>query len=134
MEIEMPRSLSLLCAAAALAFTAAAPVSAQDYESEVVRFGDPDHDSERGAEALIERLQNASERVCGVRSGPQPVAQRVYQRDCALETTEYAVRDVGHPMVLAEYYGVYPRVIVEEGSADPYWDDGYVTVTKKPVK
>jgi hypothetical protein len=32
--------------------------------------------------------------------------------------------------VLAEYYGVQPRVIVEEGDADPYYED-QVIVRKK---
>jgi UrcA family protein len=130
MEIEMPRSVSLLCAAA-LALAVATPVLAQEYESEVVRFGDLDLDDPEGADALIQRIENASERVCGFRSGVQPLTQHVYTRDCTLETMEFAVRDVGHPMVLAQYYGVHPRVIIEEGSADPYYDDGYVYV-KKP--
>ena len=131
----MPRSFSLLCAAAALAFAAVTPVLAQEYEQEVVRFGDLDLNSRAGANALIQRIENASERVCGFRTGAQPLTQHQYTRACTQETMEYAVRDVGHPVVLAEYYGVHPRVIIVEGDADPYYgtyyDDGYVTV-KKP--
>lgn len=128
----MPRKFTLLCAAA-LALTAAPPAFAQivEPESEVVRFSDLDLDYEGDAEELIVRIQRAAGRVCGARSGVQPVAQFRQDRDCMIETTEIAVRDVGHPMVLARYYDVHPRVIIEEGSADPYYDDGYVTVYKK---
>lgn len=129
----MPRTLSLI-SAAALALTAvASPAFAQVLEpqSEVVRFSDLDLDYAGDAEELIVRLQRAAGRVCGARQGVQPVAQFRQDRDCMVETTEIAVLDVGHPMVLARYYDVNPRVIIEEGDADPYWDDGYVTVYKK---
>jgi UrcA family protein len=129
----MPRTLSLI-GAAALALTAvASPVYAQvlEPEQEVVRFGDLNLDYSGDADELIVRLQRAAGRVCGARQGVQPVAQFRADRDCMIETTEIAVRDVGHPMVLARYYDVNPRVIIEEGDADPYYDDGYVTVYKK---
>lgn len=127
----MPRTLSLVCAAV-LVF-AAAPAFAEEQRSEVVRFSDLDLNDRSDADELIARIQRAAHRVCGTNSG-QPLSQWDAGRECAGETTELAVRDVGHPIVLGQYYGVYPRVIVEEGSADPYWDDGYVTVRKKPMK
>jgi UrcA family protein len=133
MEIEMPRPISLVCAAALL-FAAGTPSFAQEERrEEVVRFADLNLNDSNGADRLIERIHGAAERVCGVRHGPQTSGYRELSRDCTVETTELAVRDVGHPMVLARYYDVNPRVIIEEGSADPYYDDGYVVVRKKPV-
>jgi hypothetical protein len=53
-----------------------------------------------------------------------------YVGACAAETQENAISDVGHPVVTALYYGYSPEVVVEEGSADPYVDDPYVSVEK----
>lgn len=133
----MPRKLTLFCAAALALTAVSAPSFAQvlEPESEVVRFSDLNLDYSGDADELIDRLRAASGRVCGARQGVQPVAQFRQDRECMMETTEIAVRDVGHPMVLARYYDVNPRVIIEEGDADPYYDpyydDGYVTVYKK---
>lgn len=130
----MPRLLALVSASAlVLAFSPAAFAQGEP-QQEVVRFADLDLDNPDDAEELIDRLEAASGRVCGARTGPQPVAQWQDGRECQMETTEFAVRDVGHPMVLARYYDVHPRIIIDEGSADPYYDDGYVVVHKKPVK
>lgn len=126
----MPRRLTLLCAAA-LICAAASPALAQQPQEEVVHFADLDLDESHGADRLIERIQNAAERVCDVGYGPQTLASREATLDCAIETTELAVRDVGHPLVTARYYDVNPHVIIEEGSYDPYYDDGYVYIGKK---
>jgi UrcA family protein len=134
MEIEMPRLLALVSASALVLAFAPAAFARDEPQQEVVRFADLDLDDADDAEELIDRLEAASGRVCGARAGPQPVAQWQQGRACQMETTELAVRDVGHPMVLARYYDVHPRVIIEEGSADPYYDDGYVVVHKKPSK
>ncbi len=125
----MPRILSLTCAAA-FVFAAAAPALAEEARSEVVRYADLDLDNPSDADRLIERIERAAGRVCGARVGVQPIAQWGDDRDCMVETTEWTIRDFGHPVVVAEYYGVRPRVIVEEGDADPYYD-GYVVVKKK---
>lgn len=129
----MPRKLTLFCAAALAVTVVATPTFAQvlEPEQEVVRFSDLNLDYSGDADELIERLSAAAGRVCGARQGVQPVAQFRQDRECMVETTEIAVRDVGHPMVLARYYDVNPQIIIEEGSADPYYDDGYVTVYKK---
>jgi UrcA family protein len=128
MEIEMPRLVPFACAAALL-FAAASPALA-DPASEVVSYADLNLDDRYDAGVLVERIERAAGRVCGARAGLQPVAQWRQDRDCLVETTEWTIRDFGHPVVLAEYYGVHPRVIVEEGDADPYYDD-YVVVEKK---
>lgn len=129
----MPRSLPLLCAAALVVAAAGPSFAQEEHRTEVVRFADLNLDDSNGADRLIERIHGAAERVCGVRYGPQTAGYRELSRDCTVETTEMAVRDVGHPMVLARYYDVNPRVIIEEGSADPFYDDGYVVVRKKPT-
>jgi UrcA family protein len=115
----MARLFATAACAAALFFAAAAPASAQSQvESRVVAFGDLDLDSPEGADVLIRRIQMAADVVCGDRPGPQGIAERYNIRGCEIQTTEYAINDVGHPMVLGRYYGHTPEVVVE-GS----WDD-----------
>lgn len=126
----MPRTLTAVCASALL-FTAAVPAMAQELRSEVVYFGDLDLYSETGADAMIRRIENAADRVCGDSRGLDPVAVEASARRCEVETTEFAISDLGHPMVYARYYDVNPQVVIEEGSADPYYADPYYTVRKK---
>jgi UrcA family protein len=127
-DFEMSRALPLFCACAFLC--AAAPSFAQEVRSEVVWLADLNPSNEADADELIARIHDAAGRVCGRRTGVQPVAQWAADRDCQSETTEWAVKDFGHPVVLARYYGVTPRVIVEEeAGADAYYDE-YVVVEK----
>ena len=127
----MPRLLPLACAAA-LIFAASSPSFAEQRGSEVVEFGDLNLDRAAGADRLIARIENAAERVCDVRPGAVSLTYRDWTRGCAQETTEFAVREVGHPVVLARYYDRNPQIIIEEGSYDPSYDDGYVII-KKPM-
>jgi UrcA family protein len=124
-EIDMPRPLPLVCASALL-LAAASPSFAQEAQSEVVRFADLDLDDIYDADELIVRIHRAAGRVCGARTNVQPVVLWAADRDCQAETTEWTVRDLGHPVVLARYYGVTPRVIIEEGSAEGYPDESVV--------
>ena len=76
----MPRTLHFVCASA-LMFTgrAAAPAMAQqEPESQVVYFGELDLWSEEGADALVRRIQNAADNVCGDSPGPAPVVVQVH--------------------------------------------------------
>lgn len=57
------------------------------------------------ADVLIHRIQMAADVVCGDRRGPQGIAERYSVRVCEIEATEYAIEDVGHPMVMGRYYG-----------------------------
>jgi len=128
---------TLMLAASAFLFAGvAAPALAQDeVQSERVYFGDLDLWSEDGADALIRRINNAADRVCGDSPGPAPVAVQQDIRGCEVETVDYAIEDINHPMVTARYTGRTGQVIVEEGDADPYNDpyyaDPYYTVRKK---
>jgi UrcA family protein len=135
-KCAMPRTLHLVCASAFLfAGAAVAPAAAQEVESQVVYFGDLDLWSENGADALVRRIQSAADNVCGDAPGPAPVVVQQDIRACEVETTEYAIEDLAHPMVTARFYGRTPEVIVEEGDADPYrepyYADPYYTVQKK---
>lgn len=121
----MSRLFTTAACAVALMFVAAAPASAQwQVESRVVTFGDLDLDSAEGADVLIRRIRLAADVVCGDRPGPQGVAERHSVRGCEIETTEYAINDVGHPVVLGRYYGYTPEVVVE-GSWDSDEDSSY---------
>jgi UrcA family protein len=124
----MPRTLALFCACTLLCY--AAPALAQEGRSEVVWFADLNPSNEIDADELIARIRSAAGRVCGSRSGVQPLAQWAAGRDCQAETAAAAVKDFGHPVVLARYYRATPHVIVEEeDGADPYYDE-YVVVEK----
>ncbi len=132
----MPRPLNLICAAALLmGAAAAAPAAAQQVQSEVVYYGDLDLWSAEGADALIQRIENAADRVCGDAPGPAPVAIQQSIRACEFETVDFTIFDLAHPAVTARHRGVSPEVIVEEGSYDPYNDpyyqNPYLTVRKK---
>jgi UrcA family protein len=122
----MPRLLKAACAATLL-FAAASPSFAEEPRSEVVSYADLNLNDPYDADELIVRISRAAGHVCGARVGVQPIAQWNYDRDCMTETTEWTIRDFGHPVVLAQYYGVTPRVIVED---DGSYDDTIVVVKK----
>lgn len=111
----MSRALHLAIASAvALAF--AAPAFAQSQpEERVVTYGDLDLNSRAGADALIRRIDNAAEQVCGVNDGRTSTRQAQINRACETETTENGVYDTNHPVVIARYEGS-GYAIIEEGS------------------
>jgi len=124
----MPRLFTSAVCATALVFAAAAPALAQaQVETRVVTYGDLDLDSPEGADMLIRRIQQASDVVCGDHPGPQSIVEDYSVTGCEVETTEYAINDVGHPMVIGRYYGHTPEVIIE-GS----WDPDETSYTVKP--
>jgi UrcA family protein len=125
-EFRMPRALALFCACTLLC--AASPSLAQEARSEVVWFADLNPTNEIDADELIARIRSAAGRVCGNRTGAQPLALRAAGRDCQAETTAAVVKDFNHPVVLARYYGA-ARVIVEEEDADPFYEE-YLVVEK----
>jgi len=123
---SMPRILTSAACLSALLFTAAMPAMAQtQYESRVVTYADLDLYAPEGADALIRRIQQAADVVCGDRSGPRNITETNSVRSCEIETTEYAINDVGHPMVMGRYYGYTPEVVIEgswDPDADPYYE------------
>lgn len=111
----MPRSLKFAFAAA-LAVAAAAPAFArEEVNAQVVRYGDLNLKFAGDADTLINRIDNASENVCGDRSGPMPLTERSDVNMCAHESAQVAVAEVGHPVVSGRYYGYTPEVVVDDG-------------------
>jgi UrcA family protein len=116
--------------ASALLLAAAAPAMAQNYQSQVVTYGELDLNSRNGAETLIRRIEQASDNVCGNRTGPRSVRENSTVNACARETTEIGVEDVAHPNVTRSYYERQGTGYIE-GSYDPYYDSAYPSVDKK---
>ena len=122
----MPRLFVTAACAAVMAIAAGAPALAQTRpETRIVYYGDLNLDSPAGADALIRRVEQASDVVCGDRPGPQTLSEHASVGDCEVTTTQYAIEDIGNPMVLGRYYGHTPEVVVE-GSWDP--DEQYYPV------
>lgn len=119
----MSRALHLaIASAAALAF--AAPTFAQSQpEERVVTYGDLNLNSAAGADVLIDRIDQASEQVCGSNDGRTNTRQAHINRACEVETAENGVYDTNHPVVIARYEGS-GYAIIEEGDAgyDPRLD------------
>lgn len=118
----MSRRLHLAIATAA-ALAIAAPAFAQNEttrtQERVVTYGDLNLNSAAGADALVRRIDNAAEQVCGSNDGRTNTRQARINRNCETEATENGVYDTNHPVVIARYEGS-GYAIVEEGSA--YYD------------
>lgn len=116
----MSRALHVIIASAvALAFAAPALAQSQP-EERVVTYGDLNLNSAAGADAMIDRIDQASEQVCGAHDGRTNTRQAYINRACEVETTENGVYDTNHPVVIARYEGS-GYAIIEEGDA-PYYD------------
>lgn len=115
----MSRSLHFAIASAvALAF--AAPAIAQtQVEERVVTYGDLNVNSAAGADALIRRINNASEQVCGVNDGRTNTRQAIINRNCEYDATANGVSDTGNRVVIARYHGT-GYATIDEG--DTYYD------------
>lgn len=102
-----------LASALAFGFAAAAPASAATVErASYLSYGELNLDSGAGAEALLRRIQQSAEAMCGARTGPMPLAQRAAIAKCIQDKSERAVAEVGHPRVTALFYNRNPRVII----------------------
>ncbi len=110
----MQRPLMLaLASAIALSFAAAAPASAATFDrAKNLTYAELDLDDRAGAEALLRRIEQSAEDMCGERAGPMPLAQRAAIRQCVRQKSERAVSDVGHSGVTALFYDRNPRVII----------------------
>jgi len=102
-----------LASALAFGFAAAAPASAAEFaRAENLSYAELNLDDRAGAEALLQRIEQSAEDICGARAGPMPLAQRAALRRCVQEKTERAVQRVGHAGVAALFYDRNPRVII----------------------
>lgn len=142
----MPRTFSpgpLICVSAFVIAALAVPSFAQEtnydrttrneVRREVVTYGDLNLNTEYGADQLLRRISTAASHVCGDRMGPRALDEHRFTRNCIGTAEEDAVYEVGHPLVMARYYGRTPEVIIEDeysyyrnGSVDvyPYGEGG----------
>jgi UrcA family protein len=115
----MLRPLTFACASAlALAIASpsfaqeeiivTAPPTIQGHERRVVQYGDLDLNDERGAYALVQRLERAARAVCGDGETRLPLPDERNASSCTRETLDTAIADVNHPYVNARYYGYWP--------------------------
>lgn len=119
----MPRTLAITFASA-LAISALAPAAFADPmepRRQIVEQDSLDTYSAEGADALINRLENAAANVCGDRPGPEPVVQDHVTRVCTYETTANAIAQAESPLVVSRYYGYDPTITVDDG----YAGEGY---------
>ncbi|HYD72467.1 MAG TPA: UrcA family protein [Candidatus Binatia bacterium] len=108
----MPRSLMLaLASAIALGFAAAAPAAAAE-RAQRVTYAELDLDAGAGVDSLLRRIENAAQYMCGDRSGPMPLHQRMAVRRCVRDKSAQAVADVNHSNVTARFYNRDPSIIV----------------------
>ena len=101
-----------LASAIALSFAAVAPAAAAERAAERVGYADLNLESRAGAEAMLDRIQRAVERVCGKRSGKLALAFRMRIERCVNAEMADEVADLGNANVTALYYGHDPEVII----------------------
>jgi len=119
----MPRIPFAICVSAFLLVTAA-PAFARDL-SRTITYSELDLEDATGADALIRRVENAADFVCGDYRGQQSVADQSNLGRCEVATTRQAISDIAHPVVTARYYGRTPDVTIES-SLDPDANRSYV--------
>lgn len=112
----MQRPLLLaLASAIALSFAAVAPASAANLDrAKSLSYAELNLDDHAGAQALLQRIEETAQAMCGDRAGPMPLAQRAAIRQCVREKSERAVAEVGHANVTALFYDRNPRIIIAE--------------------
>ena len=77
--------------------------------------------------SALRRIEIAAGHVCGARNNPKPLDEHCFARDCTIVAEEAAVYDVGHPLVIARYYGRTPDIIIDDQYS--YYRDGSVYVS-----
>lgn len=135
----MPRTFSpgpLICVCAFVSAAFAVPSFADEtnydrttrheVRREVVRFSDLDLNTTYGADMLLRRIDTAAGHVCGDRMGPRSLDEHRFAEGCKGVAEERAVYDVGHPLVIARYYGRTPDIIIDDQYS--YYRDGSVAV------
>ncbi len=135
----MPRKFSpgpLICVSAFVLAAFAVPsfadetnydrTSRNEVRRELVSYSDLNLNTEYGADQLLRRINIAAGHVCGERMGPRALEEHRFQRNCATTAEEKAVYDVGHPLVIARYYGRTPTIYIDDEYS--YNRDGTVYV------
>lgn len=110
----MQRKLMLaLAAAITFGFAAAAPASAANLDrAKRITYVELDLGQRAGAEAMLQRIENAANAMCGEPAGNMPVVQRAAIRQCIRDRSDRAVAAVNHAGVSALYYGRNPEVLI----------------------
>lgn len=110
----MKRTSIIIAAAAIISAFVAAPASAATWggRTETVAYGDLNLNSESGARAMVERINQAARVACFDHSGPMPLSERNAIRACRADAASTAVNTLGAPMVTALYYGREPNIII----------------------
>jgi UrcA family protein len=86
--------------------------ASEDQQEVVVRVGDLDTTTERGADRALLRIRRAARDVCDVSPGRRSLEDRLSARACVQDAMARAVADLGDPMVAARFNGAprYARI------------------------
>jgi UrcA family protein len=103
--MESAMKNAMLFAAAALAFAAMAstPAAAEERFATRVSYADLNLDNRAGADAMLNRIEQAARRGCEAKSGRMTLGDLAIQRACVRGSTDRAVTYLGHPQVTARY-------------------------------
>lgn len=96
-----------LTVSALFALVLVAPSFAQAAEEQrevVVRLGDLDMTTERGASRALHRIRRAAQDICSP-VGPQTFDLRIATRACVQDAMARAVQDLANPLVSAQFNG-----------------------------
>ena len=95
---------TLIATAAILGALATAPAAVAEpvvRSSVRVSYADLDLSREAGARALLERIEAASQRVCGPRPSPRNLRINIHFRACYRDAVSQAVAEVESPLLSA---------------------------------
>jgi UrcA family protein len=111
----MKNSIMLaIASAAAMALLSATPAAAENFDraSQRIAYDDLNLNSQRGAYAMLRRIEFAASSVCGDRAGPMTLVEHVVIERCVDEKIQRAVADVNNANVTGLYYGRHPSVTI----------------------
>jgi UrcA family protein len=89
-----------LLATAALAIAGTASAQADD-PSIHVSYADLNLHSQQGARAILGRIEDAADQVCGGQPDMRQLTERALYQACRRQAVEHAVRDLDAPVVTA---------------------------------
>lgn len=103
----MKRPLMCVLAAAAFSLSAMAPAAAAELQRapQRVAYADLDLNDQRGAEALLGRIEFAARAQCGDRHGQMTLAERNAIRRCMNAKVERGVEQINNVNLSALYSG-----------------------------
>jgi UrcA family protein len=102
----MSKSIASALAAVSAIAAIATPAAAETQRDEVsvrVSYRGLDLTTERGANRLLNRIENAAERACGSNEGRLTLAERRAARACEAEAMQRTVASLNDTMVTRQY-------------------------------